>query len=55
MSGTGWSLIVPFFVNDLETNHFVVVVKQAFFIKVPNPNLFAVIAIPAVSYFAFGD
>lgn len=51
MSGTGWSLVVPFFVNDLETDHFVVVVKQALFIKVPYPNLFAVIAILAVSSF----
>lgn len=36
---------MPLLVNNLEADHFMVIVEEPFFIKVPDPELFAVVTV----------
>lgn len=36
---------MPLLVNDLEANHFMIIVEQTILFQIPDPKLFAVIAV----------
>lgn len=46
MGRPGWGLIVPVFVYHLETDHFVIIVEESLCVKVPDPELLAMVAAP---------
>ena len=44
-----WCLIVPLLVDDLKADHFVIIVEQTLFVKVPDPELFTMATAEDVS------
>ena len=45
LRGARGRLVVPFLVDDLEADNFMVIVEQAFSVVVPDPKLFAMVTV----------